>query len=43
MLNALREICRETGDYFFIIGEILRDIRRPWDLPGLPPEDFAFG
>lgn len=43
MLNALREICRETGDYFFIIGDILRDIRMPWDGPMLPPEYFAYG
>ena len=43
MRNALREIGRETGNYFFAIGEILKDIRRPWDPPMLPPEFFAYG
>ena len=43
MLNAFKMICHETGNYFFIIGDILRDIRMPWDAPGLPPEYFAYG
>ena len=43
MLNALRAIYHETGNYFFIVGDILKDIRRPWDPPMLPPEYFAYG
>ena len=43
MLNTLCEICRETGDYFFIVGEILKDIRWPWTPPGLGPEYFTYG
>lgn len=43
MRNALIMIWHETGNYFFIVGDILKDIRRPWDLPMLPPEYFAHG
>ena len=30
----------KTGREF---GDILKDIRRPWDAPMLPPEYFAYG
>ncbi len=32
-----------TLDYLFIVGDILKDIRMPWDPPGLGPEYFVYG
>lgn len=43
MSNAWFAIRWETIDYFHGIGAILKDIRMPWDPPGLGPEYFAFG
>ena len=43
MWNALVMIYYETSDYLFIVGDILKDIRLPWDGPGLGPEYFAYG
>lgn len=43
MLNAIVMIGHETSNYFYIVLDILKDIRRPWDLPMLPPKYFAYG
>ena len=43
MLNAIVVIGYETKNYFYNVLDIIKDIRRPWDLPMLPPEYFKFG
>ena len=41
MANALWAIRWETIDYFHGICAILKDIRMPWDSPGIGPEYFV--
>ena len=43
MLNTAILISYEISDCFFCIVDILKDIRMPWDGPGLGPEYFAYG